>query len=732
MSPKEPSSDRLWFWFAVSSVAFLIVLAISPVKDYFRGYRRYQTQYRSLLTRSAGSLKELKQARAQHIGIHQIWLPGFDGRVDRCVTCHLGLEDPRMAKVTEPFRQHPRTPHTPGDIPRFGCVICHQGQGRATTVAEAHGSVPDWSSPLLPLRYTEAACGRCHRGDEVPEASLLSEGRALMTRVGCYGCHKVAGQEGWKTEAPDLAGLAQKTNPAWLKAWLHAPRSLRPATWMPNFALSDGEIDSLTAFLWTRPPIVELGAETAGGTASREVDHGAHAEHAQVASQGEDADQSRTASQGGDVDHGKVLFSASRCISCHTVEGRGNGSAPELSGIASEVNRRWLVAFLGDPQRFYPGIRMPRYHFSPHDLADLSAYMMEELTDPSIPEPSVATPSPGVRPAEKAIEAGKEIYKRLGCGSCHRINGEGIAVPIGPELTGIADKPAAQLDFGMREDLPRRLPDWLAAKVSDPRSFRQGLRMPQFNLTEHQVEALVTALLSLGRDPLPAAYVMEAPQHDYTPPGHFGQLAGEYRCLSCHQINGAGGDISTAPLGAEGSKVKEAWLASYLKLPTTLRPILEERMIPLQIPDDQAAFMANFVENVLRDDRIPEEIFPAGAAYEQIERGRKLFYERYGCQACHMVGGRGGYYGPLLDGAAARLKTGWIYWWLKGPQRWRADVREPDYGLDDTDARDLTAYVASIPPPEGSGLGRDAGSAGSAGNSGKAATGTKRGKGRKP
>jgi hypothetical protein len=53
----------------------------------------------------------------------------------------------------------------------------------------------------------------------------------------------------------------------------------------------------------------------------------------------------------------------------------------------------------------------------------------------------------------------------------------------------------------------------------------------------------------------------------------------------------------------------------------------------------------------------------------------------------------------LLDGAGARLKTGWIYTWLKGPQRWRADAREPDYGLDDADARALTAYVASIPAP---------------------------------
>jgi hypothetical protein len=65
-----------------------------------------------------------------------------------------------------------------------------------------------------------------------------------------------------------------------------------------------------------------------------------------------------------------------------------------------------------------------------------------------------------------------------------------------------------------------------------------------------------------------------------------------------------------------------------------------------------------------------------------------------------MIGGKGGFYGPVLDGAGQRLKTGWIYSWLKGPQRWREDAREPDYGLDDADARALTAYVASLPPPK--------------------------------
>jgi hypothetical protein len=37
-----------------------------------------------------------------------------------------------------------------------------------------------------------------------------------------------------------------------------------------------------------------------------------------------------------------------------------------------------------------------------------------------------------------------------------------------------------------------------------------------------------------------------------------------------------------------------------------------------------------------------------------------------------------------------------MFTWLKGPQRGRADVRCPDYGLTDRDALRLTSYLATL------------------------------------
>lgn len=126
-------SKRLRLAFAISSVIFLAVLAVSPVKDYLSAWRRYQKDY----VKFAESRPDTKTLLADyHLGINQIWVPQM-GVVDRCTTCHLGINQAslRDPSVPEPYRAHPLIPHRVED---WGCVVCHRGQGRATEVSEAH------------------------------------------------------------------------------------------------------------------------------------------------------------------------------------------------------------------------------------------------------------------------------------------------------------------------------------------------------------------------------------------------------------------------------------------------------------------------------------------------------------------------------------------------------------------------------------------------------------------
>ena len=60
-------------------------------------------------------------------------------RLDRCQMCHRAVDDPRFAQAPQPLTTHPKIP--PHPFEKFGCTVCHQGQGRATTVADARACV---------------------------------------------------------------------------------------------------------------------------------------------------------------------------------------------------------------------------------------------------------------------------------------------------------------------------------------------------------------------------------------------------------------------------------------------------------------------------------------------------------------------------------------------------------------------------------------------------------------
>jgi cytochrome c2 len=397
------------------------------------------------------------------------------------------------------------------------------------------------------------------------------------------------------------------------------------------------------------------------------------------------------------VANGKKIFSESRCISCHTVEGKGNGSAPELSRVASQATRGWLLAFVRDPHAFNPRTRMPRYGFSASESRDVVAYLEEEMRDFDAPK-DVLEP---LRVNQTLAEKGEKLFRQYGCFSCHGPFGGAEAEKFGPSLDGLGDKKATSLDFGKRTDLPRTLPAWLAAKLEAPRSFAPGLKMPAFGFSADDSRSIVTALLALGAEPVPEAY-RHSPSRPpaVLPGGEVGLLIDRYRCLSCHQLGDRGGDLSTAPLSHEGSKVKRDWLVDYLVLSYSIRPILEERMPIFRMSREEATKLADAIEGFWLDPAIPEDPFAGRPAADADAGEGERLYVSLGCRSCHIVGSSGGYYGPPLTDTSKRLKPGWIYTWLKSPKAWRADVRCPDYGLRDTDALRLTAYLGTLKQAE--------------------------------
>jgi len=292
-------------------------------------------------------------------------------------------------------------------------------------------------------------------------------------------------------------------------------------------------------------------------------------------------------------------------------------------------------------------------------------------------------------------EKGEALFKSAGCFACHGGVKEGER--FGPDLYGIGEKKATSLDFGKRTDLPRTLPAWLAAKISTPRSFAAGLKMPTFAFDAAQKRAIVTALLAIPATPVPDAYHSVPPQQAaIVPAGTAGEIISRYRCLSCHQIGSRGGDISTAPLTFEGSKVNRDWLVRYLAVPYSIRPIIAERMPVLKVSKEEAALLADAIAMIYVDPSTPDDPFAGRPASDRDAAEGERLYTTFGCRSCHIIGKNGGYYGPPLTETHARLKPGWVFRFLQNPQRWRADVRCPNYGMTDTDALRLTAYLETL------------------------------------
>ena len=83
---------------------------------------------------------------------------------------------------------------------------------------------------------------------------------------------------------------------------------------------------------------------------------------------------------------------------------------------------------------------------------------------------------------------------------------------------------------------------------------------------------------------------------------------------------------------------------------------------------------------------------------EQIKSGEKA-YKKYGCRACHSIGGKDGRIGPVLDRAGFMSNADWLYRWVKTTQAIDPHTKMPTLGLSDKEARALVAYLKTLQTP---------------------------------
>jgi cytochrome c1 len=581
------------------------------------------------------------------------------------------LNEASLADVTQqPFRKHPVVPHP---LDAFGCVICHGGQGAATTVAEAHHSERAGEEPILPARYIESGCGQCHQ-NALPGTPQLNLGRAMLARYGCVHCHAITRPDGSRMVAtdhpPSLMHIADKTTREWIFSWLKDPQAFAASTTMPNYKLSDTDAGDISAYL------VNSSTPQAGDAAVANVKPAALA----------------------DPSAGPSLYGESFCSSCHAVQNAagnlvGGDVGPELTRIGNKVKPEWLAAWLDNPRIYDATTPMPHYRFTPQQIVTLAAYLQAK---------SDSDYGAGVHldaADTKQIAHGRKLIVELGCAACHEISGVQKPENFAPELSTVGSKPLAQIVFlpGMEHSLP----SYIGAKIRQPRSFGASVKMPQFTLTLAQTNALTTALLaftSRARSMPDSLRVAAIPETNYQPAGHAGKLITELACFSCHRINGRGGEMAP-DLTWEGSAVQRQWLTDFLHNPNTLRPSLIRRMPRFNLSDSDNKELTDYILAVYQSPSVDQELSLSTAnAPETVEHGRQLFYSKYACQSCHIVDTKTdkGYIGPTLTQVGSRLTAAWVYAWLRNPQALRPGTTEPNQNLSDDDARALTAFLMSL------------------------------------
>ena len=178
--------------------------------------------------------------------------------VDRCTSCHLGIADPDFVDAEQPYTTHPDldlylTSKSPHPEEAFGCTSCHSGRSRGTSfLSSAHTPnspeqkkewkekyhwkpVKHWLQPMLPTRYTQASCFKCHQNtSDLAGAEKINLGLTLVDRSGCNGCHVSANWPAKGKSGPDLRKLHEKSHPDWVSKWIKNPRSFRYNTRMPH------------------------------------------------------------------------------------------------------------------------------------------------------------------------------------------------------------------------------------------------------------------------------------------------------------------------------------------------------------------------------------------------------------------------------------------------------------------------------------------------------------------
>jgi mono/diheme cytochrome c family protein len=341
----------------VVGVAFLLTgNAFIMYKNYNNEWRTYQEQYLKMASEKTTDpqLKEIINARTPRI--EQLVITGFGKeRVDRCLTCHTGIDDERFKDAPQPFRTHPKVA---GNHPyrTFGCTTCHAGNGRGLSVSDAHGKDKYWMEPLIYGDYIETGCAKCHPAPYLKELPVLRKGSELFMTKACYGCHKVEGVADGKLGI-ELTRVGAKWGVDYIHESIVDPKANNFESIMPTMEMTKEEVKALVIYLKSL-----TGENLVQGPVERY-------EKLKIWKQQKPADVAVTA------ESGKRVFEEKSCNACHTINGVGGKVGPDLSVYGLMRTKEWMIQHHINPRSVVGGSVMPDFKYSQSELEAMALYL---------------------------------------------------------------------------------------------------------------------------------------------------------------------------------------------------------------------------------------------------------------------------------------------------------------------------------------------------------------------
>lgn len=178
----------------------------------------------------------------------------------------------------------------------------------------------------------------------------VDAGKMAWQKYDCIGCHTIFGNGSYF--APDMTKVVERKPKGYLKKFLMDPKAVKTSAAMPKLGITSDEADKILAFLnwiakvdtngWPPKPILAVAAGVSGKELSA----------------------------------GQRVYQEQGCAACHTLNGIGGTSGPDLTTVGSLRDHDWLVGHFKDPEKYVRNSAMPPVAASDVDIEQLTAYMM--------------------------------------------------------------------------------------------------------------------------------------------------------------------------------------------------------------------------------------------------------------------------------------------------------------------------------------------------------------------